>query len=443
MLCACNSQPPETGTVTDIDRVITEYAWKELKRDSRWYNCLRRADFLVEVPWNFFEFEHKTVKFTPRTHHNVDGYQERKQVELFRTDFTNNTGKDQVYKLRTNRQTRARTNVTIQRGYTFKGNTNFRLTIPSNIGNFGVSASADGYLRVTQSRGETFEEVFDWQVDSDVTVEPNHATHAKLMVTEEELIADFEVKTTMFMPTGETPIIVKRKSNMEIYAVLIISNLSEIFSSIENCQVSIIKDPDTKRPRHVIEFVTTGIIESVRWRNQRICLESRPISDCDKASIPREASSNEDVPVYSSTIVSKVIEHATKENEGREKVEEQKFKEQLRIRKDLRFNVIPTIITEVDEENYESPDSSHPKSIIDVIEMEKRNVAEGEGKIVTKVDYDTKDILSDVLCKPFEAIILKPDKYLERTPNVQEDFPELDTEVDQSDEKRISKVTSV
>ncbi|KAH3813336.1 hypothetical protein DPMN_141791 [Dreissena polymorpha] len=190
--------------------------------------------FPFDVSWNFFEFDHRTTRFQLRTGQAEGGFREQKQVELFRTDFTNNTNKDQVYKLRTQRHTKAATAVAIQRGFILKGNTNFKLKIPPEIGHFGVSASADGYLRVCKPRGKTFEDTFIWQVDSDVKVEDNHVTNARLIVTEDEHVADFEVRTLMRMPMGEAAIIVRKKNyNNEIYTVMMISDLREVFSDID------------------------------------------------------------------------------------------------------------------------------------------------------------------------------------------------------------------
>ncbi|XP_045200137.1 uncharacterized protein LOC123554216 [Mercenaria mercenaria] len=365
MLCSLPSQPLEPGSIIDLEKVITEYAWRELKRDLKWYDCVKRVDFSFDVSWNFFEFDHKTTRFQLRSGSTDGSYREKKQVELFRTDFTNNTNKDQVYKLRTQRQTKAATAVAIQKGFTLKGNCNFKLKIPPEIGHFGVSASADGYLRVCRPRGETFEDTFTWQVDSDVTVESNHVTNARLLVAEDELVADFEVRTLMRMPTGEAPIIVKRKSNKEIYAVMMISDLRDVFADIDCKIINIGKteksESDGKRPqsRYAIEFITHGILESVRWRNQKICLQSYPIRDlhirkCDGATMVPDDQSPPQGASYSSSVFSKVLEHALADSAEELRAEREDDKG-ARAKKDLRFNIIPTVISEP-EETYDSPE---------------------------------------------------------------------------------------
>ncbi|KAL4220241.1 hypothetical protein ACF0H5_020649 [Mactra antiquata] len=368
MLCSPPTQSLEPGSIIDLEKIITEYAWRELKRDLRWYDCVKRTDFTFDVSWNFFEFDHKTTKFQLRSGSTESGYREKKEVELFRTDFTNNTNKDQVYKLRTQRQTKAATAVAVQKGFTLKGNSNFKLKIPAEIGHFGVSASADGYLRVCRPRGETFEDTFTWQVDSDVTVEPNHVTNARLLVTEDELVADFEVRTLMRMPTGEAPIIVRRKNSKEIYAVMMISDLRDVFADIDCKIINISKleklEGDKRIPsRYAIEFITYGILESVRWRNQKICLQSYPIRDQDVltnlqmgGATGYSTQHHQQAPQVSQqqhspgSVFSKVLEQAIAEEIKSEREPTSKTK------KDLRFNIIPTVISEPDDEKYESPE---------------------------------------------------------------------------------------
>lgn len=360
MLCSCGGQTIEGGHIIDIDRVLQDYAWRELKRDSRWYHLLRRSDYIIEVPWNYFEFEHTTIKFNLRYRNTNDGFREKKQVELFSTDYCNNSGKEQLYKLKTNRQTKASTTVTCHPGFTIKGNTNFRLKIPQKIGNCGITSSVDGYMHVTKPKGETFEEILTWEVDSDITVEPNQLVNVTLVVTEEELLSDFQVKTTLRMPSGEAPIIIRRRRDKQIYAVLVVSDLSDPFSEVECSVVNMIKNQeDTKKPYYIIEFVSSGILECIRWKDQRICLESQPI-DFTRGAL------GVDIPLYSKEIFSRVLQHATKEEiasfEEPDNISETEEAVYSEVAKELRFNIIPTIITEVHDEPVKEAPKLPPKT---------------------------------------------------------------------------------
>ncbi|KAJ8310596.1 hypothetical protein KUTeg_012461 [Tegillarca granosa] len=316
MLCSCGDydEARDSGPIINLDKLLMDYAWKELKRDARWYEdpLLRRSDYNIEIPWNFYEFEHKTVRFVPRQYPGCSshGFKEKKQVELFSTDYKNNTSKEQLYNLKTQRQTLATTYISFQRGFTVNNEANFKLEIPEYIGHCGVTASADGHLRVTKWQGETFHEYLTWQVDSDITVDPFHVTNVKLVVTEDEFVADFEVKSTLLMPTGEAPIIVKRKRDNHIHAVLLLSDLSEVFSEIAYPGIKLIKTIDEyMKSNYIIELSTVGSLESVRWRDQRIYIESNPIGSSETE--PSEC--HYDVPIYSKDIYSRVIKHATKD----------------------------------------------------------------------------------------------------------------------------------
>ncbi|XP_063430926.1 uncharacterized protein LOC134712873 [Mytilus trossulus] len=364
MLCACGNESTDNGPIIDIDQVLQDYAWRELKRDARWYQSplLRRSFYEIEIPWNFYEFSHKTVNFSLRNNNHIssDGLKNRKQVELFSTQYENNTAKDQVYNLKTNRQTQARTYVSFQKGFAIKGKANFSIDIPERFGHCGVTASASGKLKVTKIRGESLEEMFAWQVDSDITVDPYHVTNVKLVVTEDEFVADFEIKTTLRMPTGEAPIILKRKRDNHIQAVLLISDLHEAFSDLSNTVVNFVKSDSTGSPKGVVEFCTTGILDSVRWRDQRITIESKPLSP----SITEAADLLYDIPLYAKDIYSQVIKHATKEKENRLDMRTQDQINQggsaslsKTETRDLRLNIIPKIITEGPESDVFFKDS--------------------------------------------------------------------------------------
>ena len=195
------------------------------------------------------------------------------------------------------------------------------------------------------------EEMFAWNVDSDITVDPYHVTNVKLVVTEDEFMADFEIKTTLRMPTGEAPIILKRKRDNRIQAVLLISDLHDAFSDISNTVVNFVKSDGPGTSKGIIEFTTLGILDSVRWRDQRITIESRPLSP----SLTEAADLLYDIPLYAKDIYSQVIKHATKEKERENKVEPSLPEAHNQASgistpkvetRDLRFNIIPKIITE-------------------------------------------------------------------------------------------------
>lgn len=414
MLCSCGEQSRDAGPIVDIEKTIQDYAWRELKRDARWYQgpLLRRSCYEIEVPWNFYEFDHQTVRFAPRhTRQSAgDGFRERKHVELFSTDYRNSTGKDQIYNLKAQRQTKALTNVTFQRGFNIKGKANFKLKIPERYGHCGVTASADGHLRVTKCRGETLDEMFTWQVDSDITVDPYHVTKVTLVVTEDEFIADFEVRTTMKMTTGEAPIILKRKRDNHIHAVLLISDLGEIFGDL-GCPVINVLKGDEGDKQSAIEIVTTGVLESLRWRDQRISIESRPIGPSE----PEMYDNHYDVPMYSKDIYSRVIKHATQDDDlhalDRDKIHDNTVGVKSETR-DLRFKIIPKIVTESPDEVFTKElegEASRPETLCSPVYPTVRITDKGESEDQT-----------DSAKPPDQAVATGRDRLLKRTDKVVE-----------------------
>lgn len=361
------------GPVIDIQKLIQDYVWKEFTRDVCCIQGIfvRRSDFIIDIPWSFFEIYHRTIKFNPRSK-LASGLRDQKQVVLFSTNFRNNTQKEQSYKLKTQRHTKATTTITCQRGYVVGCCTNLylKLQLPEKYSDCGVSAGLSGQLTVTRPPGETIEETYIWETDSDVVVEPNYLTEAKIMLTEDEMVADFEVRSTLRMPSGEAPVTIRRKKDMEIQGVVMINDLSDVFA---DCNVSIIEvaTSDRKVTYH-IEITTIGILQSIRWRNQRILLESHPIDHGSKAAegarepIKQTASleSKESViPIESKEVCSQILRHATRSMEAtivppspeKDKAEraekpERSEKSEISETKDMRFPNIPTIITEMAED---------------------------------------------------------------------------------------------
>eukprot|EP00106_Octopus_bimaculoides_P001896 XP_014769338.1 PREDICTED: uncharacterized protein LOC106868423 isoform X2 [Octopus bimaculoides] len=357
------------GPVIDIQKLIQDYVWKEFTRDVCCIQGIfvRRSDFIIDIPWSFFEIYHRTVKFTPRSK-LASGLREQKQVVLFSTNFRNNTQKEQSYKLKTQRHTKATTTITCQRGYMVGCCTNLylKLQLPEKYSDCGVSAGLSGQLTVTRPPGETIEETYIWETDSDVVVEPNYLTEAKIMLTEDEMVADFEVRSTLRMPSGEAPVTIRRKKDMEIQGIVMITDLSDVFA---DCNVSIIEVTagDRKITYH-IEITTIGILQSIRWRNQRILLESHPIDHDVKLDSAREhmkqtqstslESKESVIPIETKEVCSQVVRHATRSMDANlvphtpqeEDRSEKSEKSEISETKDMRFPNIPTIITEMAEE---------------------------------------------------------------------------------------------
>lgn len=374
MLCTCGAQSSDTSPIIDVEKVLQDYAWREFRHLTPWLSgvLIRRSDYIIDVQWNFFEFDHVTPKFEPRPI-TKDGFTEKKTVELYSTNFKNDTGVEQSYKFKIQRQTKATTSVTYQRGFTIRGNANFKISIPAAFGDCGVSAGVDGQLSITKSTGETFEEVFTWETDNDVTVESNHVTCARMLLTEDELVADFEVKTSLRMPSGQAPIVIRRRRDNEIQAVCLIDNLAEVFASYEEdhtVDVLRVKVPPNDI-RHVVKLTTTGVIRAMRWRDQKICLQSRPLPQA--ASKPDakpilDLPTDDLVDLNAKEIYAHVIRHVTGvtsndvvQGDGASDIPKAlpppvaatpststESKKETRL---MKFPTIPTIVTEVLSDN--------------------------------------------------------------------------------------------
>jgi len=53
--------------VVDIERLLVDYAWKELAEPSLSDRMMRRKRFQMDVNWSYFDISHRVTAFQPRT----------------------------------------------------------------------------------------------------------------------------------------------------------------------------------------------------------------------------------------------------------------------------------------------------------------------------------------------------------------------------------------
>ncbi|CAL1544325.1 unnamed protein product [Lymnaea stagnalis] len=110
---------------------------------------------------------------------------------LFSANFENTTQKPQVYTLRTDRRTKAITDITFNKSFSFDGQLHGSLRTPDEkYQAFKVEYSRDSGNRVYD------EQELKWGVDSEITVTPGHCVRAELVVKETEYSGEFEEVVT-------------------------------------------------------------------------------------------------------------------------------------------------------------------------------------------------------------------------------------------------------
>ena len=167
--------------------------------------CIRRKDFVVEVPMNYFHFDKLREEVRPRqkpdpapipqphpsllsgmTHLPRDVTRNpllsSSNVMALSTDFTNRTSRDQTYKFRFEKTRKASLSVTFQRGFSIGGKVNFSLGLPRVMADGKVGTEVDMRVSVSKSTGEVVEETLTWEATSEIEVANMSNYTAKVVI---------------------------------------------------------------------------------------------------------------------------------------------------------------------------------------------------------------------------------------------------------------------
>lgn len=114
---------------------------------------------------------------------------------LFQTKFTNNTGDDQEYTMKTEKTTTSTCSTEIENGWTKTWEMGINLKTPCEV--FEANAGYSREVSLSKTDGETFEESLSWGVESQIKVKSNHIAEAQLVVNEKKYSGDFVVTTVV------------------------------------------------------------------------------------------------------------------------------------------------------------------------------------------------------------------------------------------------------
>ena len=110
---------------------------------------------------------------------------------LFSTTFTNNTDQDQEYTMKTEKTTSSEMTTEIENSWTKGIKMGVNLSTPGQI--FQLSAGFSRQTSLTNTDGQTFEEVLTWGVESQIKVKAGHIADASLVVKEQKYSGDFKI----------------------------------------------------------------------------------------------------------------------------------------------------------------------------------------------------------------------------------------------------------
>jgi hypothetical protein len=139
---SCSSRKIRSNDpVIDIERLLVDYAWKELAEPSCLDRLLKNRKYKLEVNWGYVDISHRVTSFClrPRDSTSTDvasGDKLRAAVMkrdlcLFRTEFKNASLEQQTFTFKTERTTTSRCEISLQKGYKIGCNVDVRVTIPA------------------------------------------------------------------------------------------------------------------------------------------------------------------------------------------------------------------------------------------------------------------------------------------------------------------------
>lgn len=289
------------ATVLELDEVIRRHAWGLLRKRS---NFLRRLlldenDYNCEIDWTALTFDHHTSKFEfrpdERTFHTDFGTIKTgtRWVPLHACDFENRSDTKQSHTFRGNRQTTTWVACELSECYTIANAVDVSLNIPSKF--LHLRAGRDTSLKISKVKGNVIKEILEWEVNSQVEVMPSWRAHAQLLARETCYIIDFEVRTTLTLPTGVLPVFFKRRSDNTLAFEVKVEDFEEAFKSeqeggalkehesplVHTLMQTTIDQEGKGQSSSKLQLLTRGTSVCVAWSDQKVDIKTFPLSVSD------------------------------------------------------------------------------------------------------------------------------------------------------------------
>ncbi|XP_005113192.2 uncharacterized protein LOC101858001 [Aplysia californica] len=305
--CGASPVKDDEALIVDVHQVLCDKAWDIFKASQSPLRrmCLKKKNFTIEVPENYFVLEQIEQRIEPRNsrlhviapggaHDAEDGNSNNKNSTAAKdssllagkisgkrnlanpefvsldTQFSNDTAAAQTYKFRFEKQRRSTVNVSFQRGFTIGGKAKFSVGLPL------AGGEASLQYQVSKTEGETFEESLLMEATSDISVGPHSKYLAQIQLEEKKVLADFKVVMRMSMPQGRAPVYIRRKSDEELVNVYSVQNLKDVFlHGAVPCAQEVKKEDGSGRAAvDKIDLVVEGVVSGSVACNHRIQLTS-------------------------------------------------------------------------------------------------------------------------------------------------------------------------
>ncbi|XP_050400176.1 uncharacterized protein LOC126817338 [Patella vulgata] len=172
--------------LVDLEELVREWV------DDFPFDRAQKKEFDAVKPQDI-NWDHMNVTHNPSEYFDSSRAQKPKSHVLFTAHFTNDTDRQQVYALRTERRTNSTCAISLMKSYTIGASVEIKLTPPNPI--IEANAGFHGELSMEKSVEETFEEELTWSVDNQITVPAGFITQADLVIKEDSFTGDFKSET--------------------------------------------------------------------------------------------------------------------------------------------------------------------------------------------------------------------------------------------------------
>ena len=215
--------------VVDLEHIIHEAAWKALEMPSlcgcRQKPCKRKG-LKLKINWGALERRDVVESFDL-----IPNDVAIKPIQLYRTQFRNYSGHDQIFTFHAHRSTESSLEMTVQEGVSIGGQVNLAFGLPGSEipggGADGETMKAGGLLggqvnwhhTVAESYRKT--ETLSWGVDSAVTLKAGERALASLSVLEAKLAGRLKIRTDAYIALrGGLPVYAVTEKDEEVVAAV-------------------------------------------------------------------------------------------------------------------------------------------------------------------------------------------------------------------------------
>ncbi|XP_053391227.1 uncharacterized protein LOC128554040 [Mercenaria mercenaria] len=288
----------------NLEELVEDYTWRCYKRDQGFFRklFLRRSDYVFDIRWGYVDFKHVTNPDDKKTnaeqstageidtgegtstdkHDSTIDAQIRglvsqidatnkKDMELYFSEYENETSTPQTYTFTAARATTTTTKIEMQENYTLGAETNLEINLAEIV---KIGGSVSGSFSVTETKAEEFSKTLSWNIDTQINVPSWNKAKASLYVYEIPSKSKFLVKTTMSLPRGQLPVTIRRRKDGKEVHIEWICDLAVLFDedyrnrSSVKIDKTVIMDNGDKVIENQIVLTTRGICRNVSFKNQ-------------------------------------------------------------------------------------------------------------------------------------------------------------------------------